>query len=619
VEIGPRQAAAVAPVSVDQSAGTDSAAGDEHWKARFRAARMTLPSWAADQPDHAIFASNASGTVELYAWERGTGVQRQLTRRPAGTMSGALDPTGTWVWWFDDDAGNEFGVWRRQPFASSVSAAGADAAVPGLAPSYRAGLALSRDGGAIIGRSTDDGSTIHQWQPGFAEPLTLYHHTEDASVAALSRDGTLLAIAHSEHGDSRHQAIRVLTLDPAGSPTTVGELWDGPGLGLEAVGFAPVAGDNRLLVLHERKGRWLPSIWDAATGATADLEIDLPGDVFAGWYVDGSAILVGHEHHARTELYRYDLGSRELSRLDTPLGTLAGATARPDGVVEFLWSSGAEPSVVRDTNGRVVLAPPGPRAPSSVPVSDAWVPGPAGDVHALISKPDVEGPAPTIFIVHGGPTSHDTDAFSPVVAAWVDAGFVVIRVNYRGSDGYGSVWRDAIEQQVGLTELEDVVAVRDWAVSSGLADPARIVLSGGSWGGYLTLLGLGTQPASWSVGVAGVPVADYVAAYEDEMENLRAFDRSLFGGTPDDVPERYRLSSPLTYVDALRAPVLVLAGENDPRCPIRQIENYLVKLTERGATFEVYRFDAGHGSLVVEERLRQFEAELDFVRRHLPA
>jgi dipeptidyl aminopeptidase/acylaminoacyl peptidase len=611
-------------MSVDQSAVTDPSAGEQRWKARFRAARMTLPAWAADRPDRAIFASNASGTVELYAWDRETGVQRQLTRRPAGTMSGALDPSGEWIWWFDDDAGNEFGSWRRQPFSGDVSGgdeASSAPAVPGLAPSYRAGLALTGDGGAVIGRSTDEGSTIHQWWPGLSEPVTLYQHSEDASVAALSRDGSLLAITHSEHGDSRHQAIRVFRLRPAGSAGVLGvvdDLWDGPGLGLEAVGFSPVTGDERLLVLNERKGRWLPSIWNAATRATTELEIDLPGDVFASWYVDGNAVLIGHEHHARTELYRYDLASSELSRLETPLGTVAGASARPDGVVEFLWSSGAEPSVVRDTGGSVVLVPPGPRAPASVPVSDAWVPGPAGDVHALISRPDAgPEPAPTVVLVHGGPTSHDTDSFSPLVAAWVDAGFMVIRVNYRGSDGYGSAWRDAIEQRVGLTELEDIAAVRDWAVASGLADPARVVLSGGSWGGYLTLLGLGTQPESWSVGVAGVPVADYVAAYEDEMENLRAFDRSLFGGTPEEVPERYRLSSPLTYVDSLRAPVLVLAGENDPRCPIRQIENYLDRLAARAATFEVYRFDAGHGSLVVEERLRQVEAELDFVRRHL--
>jgi dipeptidyl aminopeptidase/acylaminoacyl peptidase len=112
-----------------------------------------------------------------------------------------------------------------------------------------------------------------------------------------------------------------------------------------------------------------------------------------------------------------------------------------------------------------------------------------------------------------------------------------------------------------------------------------------------------------------VPVADYLAAYEDEMEPLRAFDRSLFGGSPTEVPERYVRSSPLTYVDAVRAPVLVLAGANDPRCPIRQIESWLSAAQERGKTVEVYRFDAGHGSLVVDERVRQMRAELEFVAR----
>jgi len=85
------------------------------------------------------------------------------------------------------------------------------------------------------------------------------------------------------------------------------------------------------------------------------------------------------------------------------------------------------------------------------------------------------------------------------------------------------------------------------------------------------------------------------------------------------VPERYRDSSPLTYVDAVTAPVLVLAGENDPRCPIRQIENYLEALAARSAPHEVYRFDAGHGSLVDDERVRQMRIELDFAARHLPA
>jgi dipeptidyl aminopeptidase/acylaminoacyl peptidase len=114
-----------------------------------------------------------------------------------------------------------------------------------------------------------------------------------------------------------------------------------------------------------------------------------------------------------------------------------------------------------------------------------------------------------------------------------------------------------------------------------------------------------------------VPVADYVAAFEDEMEPLQAFDRALFGGTPAELPERYAERSPITYVDRVRAPLLILAGRNDPRCPIRQVENYLERLRTRGRPHEFYEFEAGHGSLVVDEQIRQVEAQLDFAHRHL--
>ena len=79
----------------------------------------------------------------------------------------------------------------------------------------------------------------------------------------------------------------------------------------------------------------------------------------------------------------------------------------------------------------------------------------------------------------------------------------------------------------------------------------------------------------------------------------------------------YRRTSPMTYVDQVRVPVLILAGANDPRCPIRQIENYLARLEELGRPHEVYRYDAGHGSLVIEESIRQVEAQLAFASRNL--
>lgn len=602
----------------DRAAGRDRQERMPDWEKRFRAPRVSLPDWAEDAPDHALFVSNATGTYELYAWDRASGEQRQATHRPNGTTEGVLSPDGEWIWWFDDKDGDEFGVWRRQPFTGGPD----EAAVPGLEPSYPAGLALGRDGRtAVVGRSTDeDGTTIHLASLGSGEdPVEIYRHRESAGVGDLSHDGSLIAIEHTEHGDAMHSALRVLR--PDGTP--VAELDDTKGgtleLGLEVLGFAPVEGDTRLLVGHQRRGRWEPLVWDVATGEETDLELDLPGDVSAEWYPDGSGLLVAHSFEARSELYRYDLAGRELTRIPTLPGTVSGATARPDGSVEYLWSSAAEPSAVRSTNGGVVLDPPGMKSPGSVPVEDVWVDGPGGRIHALVQRPaGATGPLPTVFDIHGGPTWHDSDSFAPGPAAWVDHGYAVVRVNYRGSTGYGRAWTDALKHRVGLIELEDIAAVRQWAIDSGLADPERLILTGGSWGGYLTLLGLGTQPDAWTLGIAAVPVADYVTAYHDEMEALKAMDRTLLGGTPEEVPERFEASSPLTYVDQVKAPVYISAGVNDPRCPIRQIENYVKRLQSRGAVHEVYRYDAGHGSLVVDERIKQLRLELDFAERHLP-
>ncbi|MGH4036006.1 S9 family peptidase [Actinomycetota bacterium Odt1-20B] len=589
------------------------------WEQRFRAPRVSLPEWAEDAPERSLFVSNATGTYELYSWDRTTGEQRQVTERANGTTDGTLSPDGRWVWWFNDKDGDEFGVWMRQPFGTGAGDGAAEVALPELEPSYPAGLALSRDGSfAVVGRSTDeDGSTVHvvRADEGAVE---VYRHRESAGVGALSHDGSLIAIEHTEHGDAMHSALWVIR--PDGS--SVASLDDTKGgtveLGLEALGFAPVDGDTRLLVGHQRRGRWEPMVWDVASGEETELDLGLPGDVSAEWCPDGSALLVAHSFEARSELWRYELAGGELVPVPTPAGSVSGATARPDGTVEFLWSSAAEPPVVRSTAGGVVLDPPGMKAPASVPVTDAWVEGPGGRIHALVQKPaGAEGPLPTLFEVHGGPTWHDSDAFAAAPAAWVDHGFAVVRVNYRGSTGYGREWTDALKHRVGLIELEDIAAVREWAVASGLADPERLVLSGGSWGGYLTLLGLGTQPDAWAVGLAAVPVADYVTAYEDEMEALKALDRTLFGGSPEEVPDRFEASSPLTYVDAVKAPVYISAGVNDPRCPIRQIDNYVDRLAARGAPHEVYRYDAGHGSLVVDERIKQLGLELDFARRHV--
>src|SRR5699024_6711841 len=287
-------------------------------------------------------------------------------------------------------------------------------------------------------------------------------------------------------------------------------------------------------------------------------------------------------------------------QVGSAIGTVSGATPRPDGDVWVARSSAAEPrEVISVRTGEPLIQLSGNWVPPSVGVEDVWAEGPGGRIHALLRRPaGGSAPHPVVVDVHGGPSAHDSDSFSAYAAAWVDHGYAVLSVNYRGSTGYGPDWRDALTGDVGHTELAGVAAVQEQLCAGGVLDRERSILAGASWGGFLVLLGLGLQPERWRLGLARVPVADYEAAYADETESLKAFDRAVFGGDPAQVPQAYRYSSPLTYVDHVQAPVLILAGANDPRCPLRQIENYVTALRGRGGQVELDVYDAGHSSMV---------------------
>ena len=577
---------------------------DTPWKRRYRAPRYTFPQWARDAPDRVVYASNHGGTFEVYALDLSTGTERRVTVRREGSgyrVPPRIDPQGHEIWWWDDDRGSELGIWRAQPFEG-----GADHSATDLGPAYSANTAL-RTGFAVVGRSAGDGTTIDLSAEGGSRRV--YTHREAANVGFLSSDEQLFTLSHSEAGDARNRALRIL--DRAG--TSVAELWDGPGRGLRALRWSPVAGDQRVLVGHERDGRWRPLILDALTGAERVLEVDLPGEIEPSWYPDALALLLRHEHRGRGELYRYDLGRATLERLATPRGSIDWAAVRPDGTVWLALSTSVSPRAVVTLGGAVVL----PRVPIDDPSGRPYRDVVAGEVHGFVAVPDGPGPHPTFFTIHGGPEAHDADSFSATAQAWVDHGYAVVMVNYRGSTGYGRAWRDAIKAGPGHTELADIALIHDTLIADGVADPKRTVLSGGSWGGYLTLLGLGTQPDRWAAGVAIVPVGDYVAAFEDEMEGLKRYDEALFGGTPDSAPEAYRVANPLTYAERVRVPVFITVGQNDPRCPARSVDVYTARLRELGIPYEEYRYDAGHGSLVVDEQIKQVAMELDFAARHL--
>jgi len=233
----------------------------------------------------------------------------------------------------------------------------------------------------------------------------------------------------------------------------------------------------------------------------------------------------------------------------------------------------------------------------------------------LIS-PEGPGPFPTILDMHGGPQSNELDRFNPGAQAWVDRGFAFFTLNFRGSTGFGREYEQAIWGRVGRCELDDMVAARELLVRTGVADPQRVVLHGGSYGGYLTLLGLGRRPDLWAAGVAYVAIADWRLLYEDG-ESLREYQAAIFGGTPDERPELHAEASPSTYVESLRAPLLIIQGRNDARCPARQMEDYVDRAARLGKDVTIDWFDAGHGHGAVQTQVDWCRRSIEFVESKL--
>ncbi len=593
----------------------------ELWEQRFRAPVSFLPEWSPLAPDRAVYASNESGVWQVHTWDVATGERRQVTDHPVGVVDGTPTLDGEGVVWFQDESGDESGRWFVQPFAGGESRP----LLEGIPHGWSEGLAQAPDIVAA-GLSSREGFAVYVALD--EEPAReIYRSSESVRLGsvdeagflrgALSADGSLLCLEHAEHGDLIHPALKVI--DPR-SGDTVGNQLD-EGMSLIAKCWSPVEGDARLAFEHERGGDERPGIWDLSSGERRDLELDLEGAVFvADWWPDASALLLVNRFEGRDRLYRYELAGGALEPIAGEPGFVWKARVRPDGRVWLLHEQGHRQRLILDDTGAEILSVGDGQAPAGRPYQSWNFENPHGQsVHGFFVTPDDRGgPFPVLMFVHGGPTSLDVDRWQPEVQAYVDAGFAVALVNYRGSTGYGREWRDTLIGNIGGPELEDVNAGLQDLVERGIADPKRAAVGGWSWGGYVTLLELGKHPELWSCGMAGVPVGDYEDGYEELSPLLQAYDRALLGGAePKDVPELMRDRNPINFADEVRAPVLFVIGRNDSRCPYRQAMRYVESLAARGHPHEVYVFETGHGSFDVDERVRQIGMIREFFARNV--
>ncbi|MCX5387223.1 alpha/beta fold hydrolase [Streptomyces sp. NBC_00083] len=572
---------------------------------RYQVYRAALPEVCAADPTRMVFTADADGRCEVFTWDAAELRARRVTDRPRGTLHGAIDHDGN-VWWFDEDE-HGTGRWRFQPFAGGPDLPG----LLGVPEGEPRGLAVSDDAFVAMGLGDPRSTTVHAGPRG-ATGREVTRVDGHATLSGITRDGRLLSLSAAA-GSAR--AVTVLAADGTLRAVLAG---DGPHGRLWSLGFAPVTDRVELLLVRESNNRYALASWSPDGGTVTHSWCTFDTEITAHWHPDGHSVLVRQDRYGRSTLHRVHLAERTVRPVPTPRGTLLDAAPRTGDDVHYLWTDTATSPRIVSTAGTAL--PPGHGIDAHVPGEhrDLWTAGPDGPVHSLLSLPDGHShPVPAVFLVHGGPADHDRDAYDGVVHSLVASGFAVVRVNYRGSTGYGPRWRRAFGEGVGLTQIADLASVRADLVERGVVRADATGLWGTSWGGYLVLLALGVQPELWQAGVAVKPVADCAAAHRTTTPALRALDERLFGGTPDEVPERYERSSPLHYAAAVRAPLLVVAASRDVKCPPGQVRDYLTALHHAGVRHESMWLDTGHDGYEADDHVAVLRRAVVFLDREL--
>ncbi|MCZ7541025.1 MAG: prolyl oligopeptidase family serine peptidase [Anaerolineae bacterium] len=590
---------------------------DAPWKRRFRADSLLWAAIAQDHAEHGLVCTNKDGAYQLYGWHVPSGQLHRLTGSATGVVQGMLSADGRSVYYHQDLYGNEIGHYVRVDFAGGEAAS----ITPDLPPYASFHIAQSRNG-SVTGfmAAGQDGFKIYTLAAG--EPLqTLLHSSQLALGPYLSADGEIAVVRVLQASGSLD--TRLVAYARA-SQQVMAEFGGGTGASISPGPFSPLEGDPRMAVANSETGFDRPAIWNVVTSECRKLAVEaIAGNItVVDWSPDASRLLLSQLYQARYRLYVYNLEEDTVAPLMHPEGVISQSFFAPSGEIYAVWQDSTLPSRLialdQRTGGRTRTGLGG----SEVPAGHKFWPATfesseGGVIQAWLATPDSDGPYPTIVHAHGGPVDVMTELFSPVAQGWVDHGFAYCSVNYRGSTTFGKAFEKAIWGRLGTCEVNDIADACAWLVAEGIADSQRLFMVGGSYGGYLTLLTAGKRPDLLAGGVAVAAIADWTMMVEDAAETLHSYFQALLGGPPAERHEAYRDGSPLTYVEDVQCPLLIIQGRNDTRCPPRQMEVYFERLQALGKDAEIEWFDAGHGLFVREQQIDHFARMLQFVHRVL--
>ena len=224
-------------------------------------------------------------------------------------------------------------------------------------------------------------------------------------------------------------------------------------------------------------------------------------------------------------------------------------------------------------------------------------------------------PAPAVVVIHGGPNWHYAAEWNPIMAHFASRGYAVLAPNYRGSTGYGREWQYAAQFDMGGVDTRDVVAGAQYLLREGFA--SKITVTGRSHGGYLTLTCLTQFPELWCAGSAVVPFTNWFKSHEESREDLQHWNIENMGD-PKQNYEKWYNASPYFFLDNLQAPVQLICGGNDPRCPASDSIDTRDRLLELGKRVDFLLYeDEGHSFLKNENLIDSETKRVKFLVREL--
>jgi dipeptidyl aminopeptidase/acylaminoacyl peptidase len=243
-------------------------------------------------------------------------------------------------------------------------------------------------------------------------------------------------------------------------------------------------------------------------------------------------------------------------------------------------------------------------------------------LHGLLYMPTglPAGEKPPVLLgVHGGPTGQSRPLFNAATQYLVSQGIAVFDLNFRGSTGYGKRFARLDNQRLRPNAVLDMEDAMRWLGASGKVDASRSAVMGGSYGGYMTFAAVTTFPDLFDAAVSFVGVSNWVTALEGASPALKASDRLEYGDIDDpEDREFFRLLSPITRVDRVADPLMVVHGANDPRDPVSESDQFVRAVRERGGRVEYLRFpDEGHGIRQLDNRVIAYRRIAAFLEREL--